>query len=187
MIWRVLLHRHMNHHTWFHSLNSCEFSMRTCWSGLDHKIRTICYWYWSTLSNTVWQRIHGRTSHFDNWNRLFPRVFDENLRTYYLSFDWSGWIVLSKSEILIATGMVWPVSSGKWKAPLIVEYFVKLNIVTVCIWDIIVRPNLVKLTSLTPVYLNELYDRTALCWVLNFSYSVIVATTKVLQPRQLLK
>ena len=28
------------------------------------------------------------------------------------------WIVLIKSEILIATGMVWPVSSDKWKAPL---------------------------------------------------------------------
>ena len=40
------------------------------------------------------------------------------LRAYYLRFDWSGWIVLIKSEILIATGMVWPVSSDKWKAPL---------------------------------------------------------------------
>ena len=40
------------------------------------------------------------------------------LRAYYLRFDWSGWIVLIKSEILIATEMVWPVSSDKWKAPL---------------------------------------------------------------------
>ena len=32
---------------------------------------------------------------------------------------WSGWIVLIKSEILIMTGMVWPVSSDKWKAPLL--------------------------------------------------------------------
>ena len=35
----------------------------------------------------------------------------------YLGFHWSGWIVLIKSEILIMTGMVWPVSSDKWKAP----------------------------------------------------------------------
>ena len=40
------------------------------------------------------------------------------LHAYYLRFDWSGWIVLIKSGILIATGMVWPVSSDKWKAPL---------------------------------------------------------------------
>ena len=33
--------------------------------------------------------------------------------------EWSGWIVLIKSEILIMTGMVWPVSSDKWKAPLL--------------------------------------------------------------------
>ena len=39
------------------------------------------------------------------------------LRACYLGFDWSGWIVLIKSEILIMTGMVWPVSSDKWKAP----------------------------------------------------------------------
>ena len=35
----------------------------------------------------------------------------------YLGFLRSGWIVLIKSEILIMTGMVWPVSSDKWKAP----------------------------------------------------------------------
>ena len=53
--------------------------------------------------------------------RLFPRVFYENhlLRAYYLRFVWSGSIVLIKSEILIAKGMVWPVSSDKQKAPLV--------------------------------------------------------------------
>ena len=53
--------------------------------------------------------------------RLFPRFFYENhlLRAYYLRFDWSGWIVLIKSEIPIATGIVWPVSSDKRKAPLV--------------------------------------------------------------------
>ena len=39
------------------------------------------------------------------------------LHAYYLEFYRSGWIVLIKSEILIMTGMVWPVSSDKWKAP----------------------------------------------------------------------
>ena len=39
------------------------------------------------------------------------------LRAYCLGFDWPGWIVLIRSEILITTGMVWPVSSDKWKAP----------------------------------------------------------------------
>ena len=33
--------------------------------------------------------------------------------------EWSGCIVLIKSEILIMTGMVWLVSSDKWKAPLL--------------------------------------------------------------------
>ena len=36
------------------------------------------------------------------------------LRAYYLRLDWSGWPVLNKSEILITTGMVWPVSSHNW-------------------------------------------------------------------------
>ena len=39
------------------------------------------------------------------------------LRTYYLGPDWSSWIVLVKSKILITTGMTWLVSSDKWKVP----------------------------------------------------------------------
>ena len=39
------------------------------------------------------------------------------LRAYYLWFDWSGWIVLIRSESLNTTWMFWPVSSDKWKAP----------------------------------------------------------------------
>ena len=35
----------------------------------------------------------------------------------YSGFHRSGWIVLIKSEIRIMTGMVWLVSSDKWKAP----------------------------------------------------------------------
>ena len=41
------------------------------------------------------------------------------LRAYYLGFDWSGWIALIKSTILVTKGMTWPVSSDKWKEPLV--------------------------------------------------------------------
>ena len=41
------------------------------------------------------------------------------LRAYSLGSDWSGRIVLIKSEILIKTRMVWPVSSDNWKRPLV--------------------------------------------------------------------
>ena len=53
------------------------------------------------------------------WNTLFQRVFAENVLPlkYHLEFDWSGSRVLIKSEIIIATGMDWPASSDKWKAP----------------------------------------------------------------------
>ena len=40
------------------------------------------------------------------------------LHACYLGFDWSGRIVVIKSEIIISTRMIWPVSSDKWKAPL---------------------------------------------------------------------
>ena len=35
----------------------------------------------------------------------------------YSGFDLFGRIVLIKSEILVTTGMAWPVSSDKWKVP----------------------------------------------------------------------
>ena len=38
------------------------------------------------------------------------------LLAYYLGLDLSGWIALIESGIPITTGMVGPVSSGKWKA-----------------------------------------------------------------------
>ena len=38
-------------------------------------------------------------------------------RAYYLRFDWSGWIVLIKSEILVMTGMVRPVIMTNEKRP----------------------------------------------------------------------
>ena len=44
------------------------------------------------------------------------------LYAYYLEFDKSGWIVLIKSEILIMTGMVWPVSSAIFISILILNF-----------------------------------------------------------------
>ena len=52
----------------------------------------------------------------------FPKGFllkNHLLREYYLEFDWSSWIVLIKSEILITTEMILPVSNDKWKVPLV--------------------------------------------------------------------
>ena len=40
------------------------------------------------------------------------------LRAHYLAFDWSGWIALIKSKILITKGMSLPSSFDKWKAPI---------------------------------------------------------------------
>ena len=45
------------------------------------------------------------------------------LRSYYLRFDWSGWIALIKSKIFITTGITWPISSVKWKAPQLAARF----------------------------------------------------------------
>ena len=62
---------------------------------------------------------HWRTSHFNYEIGFFRGFLLKNylLAAHCLGFDWSGWIVLINSEILITTGMVWPVSSDKWKAP----------------------------------------------------------------------
>ena len=56
---------------------------------------------------------HGRTSHFDKAISFFQEFLLKNhlLRANYLGFNISGWVVLIKSEILITTGMFWPVSS----------------------------------------------------------------------------
>ena len=50
---------------------------------------------------------------------LFPRVFDEKLfSSCMLLRIWLIWLdALIKREILITTGMAWPVSSYRWKAP----------------------------------------------------------------------
>ena len=63
---------------------------------------------------------HGRTSHFHKAISFFQEFLLKNhlLCASYLGFDISGWIVLIKSESLLTTGMVWLVSSDKWKTSL---------------------------------------------------------------------
>ena len=66
----------------------------------------------------------GRPDHCQSvwkWNRLFPKGFcgkKHLLHAYYSGFNWSGGIVLITSEVIIAMGMVWPVSSDRRRAPL---------------------------------------------------------------------
>ena len=67
---------------------------------------------------------HGRTRHFGNKIGFFSNEIllkNHLLCAQYLGFDWSGWLILIKSEILITMGMGWPVSSDKWKAPLSIQ------------------------------------------------------------------
>ena len=64
---------------------------------------------------------HYQTSYFDNETGFFQGFLLNNhlLPAYYLGFDWCSGIVMINSEILITSGRVWPVSSDKWKAPLV--------------------------------------------------------------------
>ena len=48
-------------------------------------------------------------------------------RACHLGFDW---IVLIKSEIVILTGIFWPVSSDKWKVPQMDTYVFSVNFET---------------------------------------------------------
>ena len=59
---------------------------------------------------------HSRTSHFDDENAFFQEFLLKHhfLRVCHLG---SLWIVLIKSEIIIMTGIFWPVSFDKWKVP----------------------------------------------------------------------
>ena len=69
---------------------------------------------------------NGWSSHFDNEIGFSQEFLLKNhlLLPCYLGFDWSGWIVLIKRLIIIATGMVWPVSSDQWKAPFMCDFAV---------------------------------------------------------------
>ena len=51
---------------------------------------------------------------------ISQEYFLKNRLLLHLGFDRSGWMVLIKSEILITTGIVWPVSSDKRKARMII-------------------------------------------------------------------
>ena len=62
---------------------------------------------------------HCPTSQFESEIGFFQEFLQKNhlFRAYYSWFGRSGQRVLIKREIIIAMGMVWPVSSDKWKAP----------------------------------------------------------------------
>ena len=81
----------------------------------------------------------GWTGHFENETGFFQE----------LGFDWYGRIALIKSKIFITTGMSWPISSDKWKAPLLASRFAsfpwhiaRLEIPLVCKLKNIVLPGL---------------------------------------------
>ena len=63
---------------------------------------------------------HCRTSHFNREIGFFRGFLLKNylLPAHCLGFDWSGWIVLINSEILITTGMVWPVKFWQMESAL---------------------------------------------------------------------
>ena len=56
----------------------------------------------------------SRTSQLANESAFSKGFLQKN--HLHLGFDWSRWIVLIKSKILITPGMVWLVSSDKWNA-----------------------------------------------------------------------
>ena len=63
---------------------------------------------------------HCRTSQLTNEIGYFQRVFTENhiLPLYIIFRIWLSWLdSFDKSRNRIIKGMVWPVSSDKWKAP----------------------------------------------------------------------
>ena len=65
----------------------------------------------------------SRIGHFENEIGYFQQFLMKNdfLQAYSLGFDWSGWIALIKSKILITKGMSWPGSADKWKEPLVLS------------------------------------------------------------------
>ena len=98
------------------------------WKPKPRSCRILGLWIWisgAILGHFPFVRTgrpdHCRTSHFNCEIGFFRGFLPKNylLPAHCLGFDWSGWIVLINSEILITTGMVWPVSSDKWEAPLV--------------------------------------------------------------------
>ena len=73
--------------------------------------------------STGWPDLCCWTSHFAAISFFQEFLLKSHLLyAYYLEFDKSGWIVLIKSEILIMTGMVWPVSSAIFISILILNF-----------------------------------------------------------------
>ena len=98
------------------------------WKWSKHDVEAVKQQTDCTYHARSWStELAGRNSQLANEMGFFQRVLFKNhlLRAYCLGFDWSGWIVLIKSEILITTGMVWPVSSGKWKRPLVNTLYIR--------------------------------------------------------------
>ena len=107
----------------------------------------------------LWE-LAGRTSQLANEIGFFHGFLLKNhlLRAYYLEFDWSGWIVLIKSEILVMTGMVWPVSSDKYKKR------PKFSWASFCQWTTkdVKRcvMNLRRVESLEIVWIGDIHDNS---------------------------
>ena len=72
---------------------------------------------------------HGRTRHFGNEIGFYQEVLLKNHLLLCIIFRiLLIWMVsFIKREILITMGMGWPVSSDKWKAPLVSTRSVKHN------------------------------------------------------------
>ena len=95
---------------------------RLCHGCLVHFVKIANYLFLERFPKVrKGRQNHSRTSHFDDKKCFFPRVFVETLSPSCVLFRiWLIWLdSLIKSKILIMTGMVWPVSSDKWEAPLV--------------------------------------------------------------------
>ena len=87
---------------------------RLCYDRIDQISfswsRSKSSWWNAVLGHSPFVRTgrpdHCRTSHFDNETGLFQGFLLKNhlLPAHYLGFDWAGWIVLIKSQILIYDG-----------------------------------------------------------------------------------
>ena len=80
------------------------------------------------------------------------------LHACYLGFDWSGRIVVIKSEIIISTRMIWPVSSDKWKAPLeitFLEHFWSIRLLPGTVYRVNICCNIFLYSSRLPYASSE--------------------------------
>ena len=80
------------------------------------------------------------------WKRLFPRVDEKRFPLFILFRIWLIWQD-SFEKIFITTGITWPISSDKWKAPLLASRFASFP------WHI-ARLDI-------PLYLSGAWDRVS--------------------------